>query len=52
MISLTKSNVTCTFVLAVINGLKKIWNQLSNFILIKGLGADHLILSYVSDLKK
>lgn len=34
-----------------INGLKKIWNQLSNFILIKGLGADHLILSYVSDLK-
>lgn len=34
-----------------INGLKQLWNGLSDFICIKGLGADHLIISYDSDLK-
>lgn len=33
-----------------IDGLKQLWNKLSNFICIKGLGADHLIVSYDSDL--
>nr|WP_121271552.1 hypothetical protein [Pedobacter schmidteae] len=34
-----------------LHGLKQLWNRLSDFLIIKGLGADHLILSYESDLK-
>ena len=34
-----------------INGLKHLWDKLTNFNCIKALGGDYLILSYESDLK-
>lgn len=34
-----------------INGLKQLWDKLSDFICIKGLGGDYLIISYYSELK-